>query len=331
MKNFYLAIETSCDETCAAVIDSDGKILSNSVFSQANIHSQFGGVLPDVASKNHSEKIMIIIENSLKSSNIKINNINKIFVTNGPGLINCLMIGVITAKTIGYVNKIPVYPINHIEGHIASCFIENEITFPSVCLIVSGGHTNLYFISNLKNFKLIGSTIDDAAGEAFDKGAKILGLGYPGGVLIDKLSTEGDVNYHKFPIANLGKKSLNFSFSGLKTSLKYYINKKNNWKKNINSIAASYQEAIVDSLLNKLILADNIYNPKSILIAGGVACNSRLRFKTNEYFKNKKNVIIPSIQYCTDNAAMIAKRGQQLILNENVTNVDLNVFSTSKN
>ena len=161
MKNFYLAIETSCDETCAAVIDSDGKILSNSVFSQANIHSQFGGVLPDVASKNHSEKIMIIIENSLKNSNIKINNINKIFVTNGPGLINCLMIGVITAKTIGYVNKIPVYPINHIEGHIASCFIENEITFPSVCLIVSGGHTNLYFISNLKKKELV--KIDDGA------------------------------------------------------------------------------------------------------------------------------------------------------------------------
>jgi|TARA_B100000131_G_scaffold81846_1_gene78740 N6-L-threonylcarbamoyladenine synthase len=328
-EEYYLAIETSCDETCSSIINSDGNIISNVVFSQAEIHNKYGGVLPDIASKNHTEKIGVVIEESLQKANIELKEVKKVFVTNGPGLINCLMIGVTAARTISLINQIPVYPINHVEGHIASCFIEHKITFPALCLVVSGGHTSMFMLYNSKEFNLIGNTVDDAAGEAFDKGAKILGLGYPGGILIDKLSKNVKKDFYKFPIAKMGKNSLNFSFSGLKTSLKYYLDKNKDWEKNLNQIAASYQEAIVDSLLENLLKAFKKFNPSSIMITGGVACNSRLRSKAEEAFKNKTKVFIPSIQYCTDNAAMIGKRGFQL---ENDLNLkgEFEVFSTSK-
>ena len=329
INDHYLAIETSCDETCCAILDHKGNVLSNTVFSQAEIHSEFGGVLPDVASKNHTEKITYVIEKSLKESGLALEEIKKVFVTNGPGLINCLMIGVTAAKTISLVNNIPIYPINHIEGHIASCFIESRITFPALCLVVSGGHTSLYILKNEINFQLIGNTIDDAAGEAFDKGAKILGLGYPGGVKIDQISKKGNSNFHKFPIANLGKDSLNFSFSGLKTSLKYFIEKNKDWIENKESIAASYQEAIVDSLIEKIFLANKIHKTSSILICGGVACNSRLRDKVIEKFSNNSKIVIPSLKYCTDNAAMIAMRGIQLKNSDNYEK-GFGVFSSIK-
>ena len=329
INDHYLAIETSCDETCCAILDNKGNVLSNTVFSQADIHSEFGGVLPDVASKNHTEKITYVIDKSLKESGLALEEIKKVFVTNGPGLINCLMIGVTAAKTISLVNNIPIYPINHIEGHIASCFIESKITFPALCLVVSGGHTSLYILKNEINFQLIGNTIDDAAGEAFDKGAKILGLGYPGGVKIDQISRKGNSNFHKFPIANLGKDSLNFSFSGLKTSLKYFIEKNKDWIENKESIAASYQEAIVDSLIEKIFLANKIHKTSSILICGGVACNSRLRDKVIKKFSNNSKIVIPSLKYCTDNAAMIAMRGIQLKNSDNYEK-GFGVFSSIK-
>lgn len=329
VKEHYLAIETSCDETCCAIINQAGRVLSNTVFSQEAIHSEFGGVLPDIASKNHTEKITYVIDKSLKDSGLTLTDIKKVFVTNGPGLVNCLMIGVTAAKTISLINNIPIYPINHIEGHIASCFLESKIAFPALCLVVSGGHTSLYILKNQINFELIGNTIDDAAGEAFDKGAKILGLGYPGGVKIDQISKNGNSNFHKFPIANLGKDSLNFSFSGLKTSLKYFVEKNNNWIKNKESIAASYQEAIVDSLIEKIFLANKIHKTSSILICGGVACNSRLRNKVTKKFANNSKIIIPSLEYCTDNAAMIAMRGLQL-KNSNSYEKGFGVFSSIK-
>tara|TARA_A100001388_G_scaffold277655_1_gene270273 strand:- start:8440 stop:9441 length:1002 start_codon:yes stop_codon:yes gene_type:complete len=329
INDHYLAIETSCDETCCAILDNKGNVLSNTVFSQADIHSEFGGVLPDVASKNHTEKITYVIDKSLKESGLALEEIKKVFVTNGPGLINCLMIGVTAAKTISLVNNIPIYPINHIEGHIASCFIESKITFPALCLVVSGGHTSLYILKNEINFQLIGNTIDDAAGEAFDKGAKILGLGYPGGVKIDQISRKGNSNFHKFPVANLGKDSLNFSFSGLKTSLKYFIEKNKDWIENKESIAASYQEAIVDSLIEKIFLANKIHKTSSILICGGVACNSRLRDKVIKKFSNNSKIVIPSLKYCTDNAAMIAMRGIQLKNSDNYEK-GFGVFSSIK-
>jgi N6-L-threonylcarbamoyladenine synthase len=323
---YVMGIETSCDETSVSILDSSSKVLSNSTFSQVEIHKEYGGVVPEIASKNHLKKILPIINLSLSEANKKIGDIDYLCVTNGPGLINCLMIGVATTKAISLLENIDVIPINHLEGHIASCFIENKINFPSICLVASGGHTNLYLLEDEKKFFLISSTLDDAAGEAFDKGAKILGLNYPGGVEIDRLAKEGDKNFHSFPIASL-ESSLDFSFSGLKTSLKYYVEKKDNWKAHINHIASSYQESIVTSLLRNTEKASIKFNAKNILFAGGVACNSRLREAASELFGGK--AIFPSNQFCTDNGAMIAMRGLQKI-KSGETKVDNNfpVFSS---
>ena len=224
-----MGIETSCDETSVSVMNSNSEVLSNSTFSQIDIHKKYGGVVPEIASKNHLEKIIPVIDSSLLAAKKNIEDIDYLCVTNGPGLINCLMIGVATSKSIGLLQNIPVIPINHLEGHIASCFIENSISFPSICLVASGGHTNLYLLENENNFNLISSTRDDAAGEAFDKGAKILELGYPGGIEIDRLSKKGSNKFHSFPIPNL-ESDFDFSFSGLKTSLRYYVEKNKNWK-----------------------------------------------------------------------------------------------------
>ena len=325
---YVMGIETSCDETSVSILDSDSKVLSNSTYSQINIHKKYGGVVPEIASKNHLKKILPVINSSLDEANKKIDDMKYLFVTNGPGLINCLMIGVATSKSIGLLKDIPVFPIDHLEGHIASCFIENEINFPSICLVASGGHTNLYLLENESKYTLLSSTRDDAAGEAFDKGAKILGLDYPGGVEIDRLSKLGNKDYHSFPVANL-ESSLDFSFSGLKTSLKYYIEQNAEWNKRISDIACCYQEAIINSLMNKTIQAYDKFNSKNILFAGGVACNSRLREIANELYG--KNAIFPSNQYCTDNGAMIAMRGLQKIKKEDV-NIDKKfpVYSSSK-
>ena len=233
--NYIMGIETSCDETSVSIINSEGKVLSNSTFSQISIHKEYGGVVPEIASKNHLRKIIPVIDSSLKEAKKSIEDMSYLCVTNGPGLINCLMIGVATTKSIGLLKDINVLPINHLEGHVASCFIENDVNFPSICLVASGGHTNLYLLEDEKEFHLISSTRDDAAGEAFDKGAKILGLDYPGGVEIDRLSKGGNKKFHSFPITNLDA-SFDFSFSGLKTSLKYFIEKNNDWKSNIENI-----------------------------------------------------------------------------------------------
>lgn len=326
---YLLGIESSCDETAAAILAPSGEILSNIVFSQSSIHNKTGGVVPEIASKNHSEKIHLVINEALIKANVKLKEIAQIFVSNGPGLTNCLMIGVIAAKALGSLVKIPVHPVNHIEGHIASCFIENKVIFPSLCLVASGGHSSIYHLEDEVNFSIIGSTIDDAAGEAFDKGAKLMGLGYPGGIEIDKLAKEGDEDFHKFPIAKLDKNSFNFSFSGIKTSLRYFLEKNPNWKNNIHSIAASYQESIVDSLLQQLIKARKKFEPKSILISGGVACNSRLREKAQKSFIDSSDLIIPTPKLCTDNAAMIAMRGIQLKRKDNL-DYSFGVYSTSR-
>ena len=326
--NYIMGIETSCDETSVSIINSEGKVLSNSTFSQISIHKEYGGVVPEIASKNHLKKIIPVIDSSLKEAKKSIEDMSYLCVTNGPGLINCLMIGVATTKSIGLLKDINVLPINHLEGHVASCFIENDINFPSICLVASGGHTNLYLLEDEKEFHLISSTRDDAAGEAFDKGAKILGLDYPGGVEIDRLSKGGNKKFHSFPVANLDA-SFDFSFSGLKTSLKYFIEKNNDWKSNIEDIACCYQEAIVESLLIKTKKAAIKFNSKNILFAGGVACNSRLREAAEDLFGSR--ALFPSNQYCTDNGAMIAMRGLQKIKLEDIkADSKFPVFSSSK-
>ena len=324
---YFMGIETSCDETSVAILDSDKNVLSNVTFSQVGIHKNFGGIVPEIASKNHLEKIISVLNESLKIANRKIQEIDMICVTNGPGLLSCLMIGVSTAKTLALINKSNIFPINHLEGHIASCFIENEIKFPAICLVVSGGHTNIYYLKDQNNFNLRSSTLDDAAGEAFDKGAKLLGLGYPGGIQIDRISKLGNKDFHDFPVAELGD-SLDFSFSGLKTSLKYYLDKNANWKANMNDIASSYQEAIVKSLIRNIIKATKKFSVKSILFSGGVACNSRLRESAKENL-SRYEIIFPSSKYCTDNGAMIAMRGiQKIIENKVQSSLDFPVFST---
>lgn len=326
--NYIMGIETSCDETSVSIINSEGKVLSNSTFSQISIHKEYGGVVPEIASKNHLKKIIPVIDSSLKEAKKSIEDMSYLCVTNGPGLINCLMIGVATTKSIGLLKDINVLPINHLEGHVASCFIENDVNFPSICLVASGGHTNLYLLEDEKEFHLISSTRDDAAGEAFDKGAKILGLDYPGGVQIDRLSKGGNKKFHSFPITNLDA-SFDFSFSGLKTSLKYFIEKNNDWKSNIEDIACCYQEAIVESLLIKTKKAAIKFNSKNILFAGGVACNSRLREAAGDLFGSR--ALFPSNQYCTDNGAMIAMRGLQKIKLEDIkADSKFPVFSSSK-
>ena len=325
---YVMGVETSCDETSVSILNSDSKVLSNSTFSQIHIHKEYGGVVPEIASKNHLEKILPVITLSLNQAEKKIEEIEYICVTNGPGLINCLMIGVATSKSIGLLKGIPVLPINHLEGHVASCFIENKIKFPATCLVASGGHTNLYLLEDEKKFTLLSSTKDDAAGEAFDKGAKILGLGYPGGVEIDKLSKQGSIDFHSFPIATLDS-NLDFSFSGLKTSLKHYIDKNLNWKEEISNIACCYQEAIVQSLIKNTRIATEKYKSKNVLFAGGVACNSRLREEAIKIFGN--TAIFPSNQFCTDNGAMIAMRGLQKLRNCNIEmSYDFPVFSSNK-
>lgn len=294
-----LGIETSCDETGVAIC-SDFKILSSYTKTQS-IHQQFGGVVPEIASREHEKYLPRITKKVLKDANIKFKDIDAIAVTNGPGLMGSLLSGISFAKGISYGLDVPIIPINHLEAHLNSVFIEHEeLEPPFINLLVSGGHTQLWLVKNMFEYELLGETLDDACGEAFDKGAKKLNLNYPGGPEIERLATSGDRNLINFPRPMIHDNSFNFSFSGLKTSLINCVNKD---KYNFDDIAASYQEAIVDTLIAKFEKAMNQYSVKSGIICGGVAANKRLREKLDNL---DKNIIYPSMKYCTDNADMIA-------------------------
>ena len=294
-----LGIETSCDETGVAIC-SDFKILSSYTKTQS-IHQQFGGVVPEIASREHEKYLPRITKKVLKDANIKFKDIDAIAVTNGPGLMGSLLSGISFAKGISYGLDVPIIPINHLEAHLNSVFIEHEeLEPPFINLLVSGGHTQLWLVKNMFEYELLGETLDDACGEAFDKGAKKLNLNYPGGPEIERLATSGDKNLINFPRPMIHDNSFNFSFSGLKTSLINCVNKD---KYNFDDIAASYQEAIVDTLIAKFEKAMNQYSVKSGIICGGVAANKRLRGKLDNL---DKNIIYPSMKYCTDNADMIA-------------------------
>jgi len=294
-----LGIETSCDETGVAIC-SDFKILSSYTKTQS-IHQQFGGVVPEIASREHEKYLPRITKKVLKDANIKFKDIDAIAVTNGPGLMGSLLSGISFAKGVSYGLDIPIIPINHLEAHLNSVFIEHEeLEPPFINLLVSGGHTQLWLVKNMFEYELLGETLDDACGEAFDKGAKKLNLNYPGGPEIERLATSGDKNLINFPRPMVHDNSFNFSFSGLKTSLINCVNKD---KYNFDDIAASYQEAIVDTLIAKFEKAMNQYSVKSGIICGGVAANKRLREKLDNL---DKNIIYPSMKYCTDNADMIA-------------------------
>ncbi len=312
-----LGLETSCDETAAAVIKNGREILSNIVSSQIKFHRKFGGVFPELASRKHLELINPVIQQALAEGCVTFKEIDLITVTQGPGLIGSLLIGLSTAKAIAYVHNLPLMGINHLEGHIYANFLEHPtLKFPFVSLIVSGGHTVLVYMKEHNKYELLGSTRDDAAGEVYDKVARLLDLGYPGGPFIDKLAQKGNPQKISFPRAHLGN-SLDFSFSGLKTAVLYYLQgrRKNltNFQLSIthlSDIAASFQQAVTDVLVEKSLKAAQKKKVKTIILAGGVAANRTLRRELKIKAKEKGiKVYAPSLSLCTDNAAMIAAAG----------------------
>ncbi|MBB6062725.1 N6-L-threonylcarbamoyladenine synthase [Thermosipho japonicus] len=308
-----LGIETSCDETSVAIL-SDGKILSNVVSSQIDIHKKFGGVVPEIAARHHLSNLPIVFKKAIDMANISLDQIDLISVTYGPGLIGALLVGISFAKGLSLRLGKPLIGVNHIVGHVFA----NYITYPHlkppyIVLMVSGGHTEILLVKEDDKIEVLGKTVDDAAGEAFDKVARILGLGYPGGPEIDKLSKNGDENKFNFPRPMLDSKNYNFSFSGLKTAVLYTVQKFDNDNVPKEDIAASFQKAVVDILLKKTFKAAKNSNVNTIVLAGGVAANSYLRKKAQE-LSEKQNikVLIPPLEFCTDNAAMIAMAGYKL-------------------
>lgn len=304
-----LAIESSCDDTSASVC-IDGFIQSNVVYTQ-KIHEAFGGVVPELASRNHEQKIIPVVDKALKDAGIDKSEISAIAFTRGPGLVGSLMVGVCFAKSLALALGVPIIDVHHIQAHVLSVFIERkDVQFPFISFVVSGGHTQLILVRDYFDMEILGSTIDDAAGEAFDKAAKMLRLDYPGGPLIDKLSQGGNADLFQFSKPRMN--GYDFSFSGLKTSILYFLQKelKQNplfVEENLSHLCASIQKTIVDILMDKLDKAVKNYEVKSIAIAGGVSANSLFRKSVITYGEiNQIEVAIPSFQYCTDNAGMIA-------------------------
>jgi N6-L-threonylcarbamoyladenine synthase len=323
-----LGIESSCDETAASVV-SNGKMCSNVIASQIAAHSPYGGVVPEIASRKHIEAINVVLKKALNDADVALSEIEGIAVTCGPGLIGSLLIGLSTAKALAYALNVPFVGVNHLEGHIAASFLSERVpAVPFIALVVSGGHTSIYIVKNYHQFQLIGQTRDDAAGEAFDKAAKLLNLGYPGGVVIDKIAKGGNPQAVAFPRAM--KDSPDFSFSGLKTSLLTLLKKRgrNFSAEELPDITASYQEAIVDTLVEKTIKAAENNGINRIVVCGGVAANSRLREKfAAETALRKIDLFIPPVILCTDNAAMIAAIGEIMLKNGRRDSLDLNAVS----
>jgi len=308
-----LGIESSCDETAAAVVKDGKEILSNVVSSQIDFHKKYGGVVPEIASRKHVESIVPVIKEALERAELTLDEIEGIAVTQGPGLVGSLLIGISVAKSIAYVKKLPLIGINHLEGHLHAIFLEKaDLGFPFIGLVASGGHTNLYQVKAMGDYRFLGQTRDDAAGEAFDKVAKLLGLGYPGGVIIDKMAREGNATAINFPRAIIAKDSFDFSFSGIKTAVLHYVKRQEAEINNshIKDIVASFQEAVVDVLMTKVLHAAKKYKVDKVVLAGGVAANTRLREKmaAQSTIENIRG-FIPSPYLCTDNAAMIAAAG----------------------
>lgn len=306
---YILAIESSCDETAAAVVKNGREVKSNVISSQIELHTLYGGVVPEIASRKHIEKINQVIEEALKEAEVTLNDIDAIGVTYGPGLVGALLVGVAEAKAMAFAANKPLVGVHHIEGHISANYIENkELEPPYICLVVSGGHTHLVVVNDYGDYKVIGRTRDDAAGEAFDKVARAIGLGYPGGPKIDKLAKEGNPEAIKFPRAKVEGSPFDFSFSGLKSAVLNHINMCQMKGLEINEadIAASFQSSVVDALLERAILACKEYGMKKMAIAGGVASNSAIR-KAFEEKCEKEGIQFyhPSPIFCTDNAAMI--------------------------
>jgi len=326
---YVLGIETSCDETAAAVLGDGKLLLSNVIASQVDLHKIYGGVVPEIASRKHMEMIIPVICEALNDASVTLSDIEGIAVTRGPGLVGSLLVGLSAAKAIAFALKIPFVGVNHLAGHVASIFLSpDRPEFPLVALVVSGGHTNIYLMKDFQDFTVLGQTRDDAAGEAFDKAAKLLNMGYPGGVIIDRLAKKGNRKRIEFPRAM--RDSLDFSFSGLKTSLLVYIKKRECplSEDELPDVAASYQEAIIDVLVEKTFRAAALHSISRIVVCGGVAANSRLRERFAEESRLKGfHVYIPPPIFCTDNAAMIAVVGEHLLTRGLKDSLNLNAVS----
>lgn len=315
-----LGIESSCDETAAAVLAQDGSVLSNVVSSQTTVHAKFGGVVPELAARAHISQINDVVMGALSQAGLSMSDLGAIAVTEGPGLAGALLVGVNYAKALSYGLGIPLIGVNHLEGHIASAWLADP-TFPLPCvvLVVSGGHTHLYKKEQSGHCVLLGCTRDDAAGEAFDKGAQMLGLGFPGGQAIDQIAQKGDAKAIPFPRFHQRKTSLEFSFSGLKTSLLYTLRKMNDHTRaeKTADLAAGYQEAIVQVLVTKAFAALAHTGLSALAVVGGVSANSRLRvLLTDRARQEGVRLALPPSAYCTDNAAMIAFAGRQILMTD---------------
>ena len=341
-----LAIETSCDETSAAVVKNGKEILSNVIASQVEFHKKYGGIVPELASRKHIEVIAAVVNQALADSKTPLKNIDAVAATFGPGLVGSLIVGLNYAKAIAYALKKPFIPVNHIEGHIYANFLEmgderretrkgkshlpsriSHLSFPFVCLVVSGGHTQLILMKDHIKYETLGRTRDDAAGEAFDKVARFLGIGYPGGPVIDEMAKKGDPKAIDFPRAMMDE-AYDFSFSGLKTAVVNYV-KRNGKPKKLPDLVASFQQAAVDILVEKTIKAAKNKKVKWIALAGGVSANSRLRADLSSRTKKEGfDVSIPPLYLCTDNAAMIGSAAYYLIKKGKKSNLDVEAVST---
>lgn len=317
-----LGIDTSCDDTAASVVENGHKIISNVVSSQNEIHKKYGGIVPELASRKHLEMIMPVVDEAMSRANAKFKDISAIAVSKGPGLIGSLLVGVCFAKSLSFVKNIPLVAINHLEGHIFSIFLEEKPEFPFLALVVSGGHTSVYKVSAFGQYVELGRTRDDAAGEAYDKVAKLLGFGYPGGPIMDTIAEKGDANAIAFP-RGLLKESFDVSFSGLKTAVLNHVRKYPESKK--EDVAASFQSAVIDVLIKRALACASANKLESIVLSGGVAANSALRkHLVNKALDQNLRVYLPSLHLCTDNAAMIAAAGFYHFKNNDLADFSLN-------
>lgn len=322
--SIILGIESSCDETAVAIIKNGKEILSNVVATQIDTHKKFGGVIPEIASRIHVENITYVINEAIEKADISIEQVDGIAITQGPGLIGSLHVGMIAAKTLAWMYQKPLIPVHHIAGHIYANELVADLKFPLLSLVVSGGHTELVYMKHHYHFEVLSTTQDDAIGEAYDKVAKIMGLPYPGGPQIDKLAKLGNKTYD-LPKVKMDN-PFDFSFSGIKSGVLQLIARIERNKEELNQadLACSFQETVLDELIKRVDLALNKYEVKHVVLAGGVAANSRLREKMQQYMSNKPvELTIPPLYCCTDNAAMIAIAGHYAYQNKNFAGYDL--------
>jgi len=326
-----LGIESSCDETAAAVYDRSAGLLSNVVSSQVAVHGVYGGVVPELASREHLKSVVPVVERALSDASTGRDAIDGIAVTAGPGLVGSLLVGICFAKSLAFAWGKPLYGADHLEAHVYAVFLENDVPFPYIALLVSGGHTSLFRVVGWGEMKFLGGTLDDAAGEAFDKAAKMMGLGYPGGVAIDRIGREGDRARFHFPRAWLSRESADFSFSGLKTALRTFLASPEGKAARPEDVAASFQEAVAEVLVGKALSAVERERVPRLVLAGGVSANSRLRdLALQRGAAAGIGTFLPSKALCTDNAAMVALLGERRMSAGSFSGPDLNAYAASR-